>query len=255
MIAHRCNGFGLPENSLKAFRAALAAPVDGIEFDVRLTKDRKWVAIHDPFLKNEERRVMRIHERLYSQLKNDVTPLDTLLALFAAYPKSELFIDVKDVGEEKQIIKSIRRYGLLENARIIAWEPEVLRRVHARDPEVKIGMSFVPMNDSLRFIRGEINRPLTKHGVLMAFNKEQSFDKLHGIGRTKHHYLVDLPTLPLYSIQPPTLLCTKRLVRRAHERGIKVYPFGVTRFNVMLARRANVDGFITNAPMRFIGRK
>jgi glycerophosphoryl diester phosphodiesterase len=50
-IAHR-GGAGLwPENTMAAFRRAIAAGTDGIELDVHLTKDGKLVVHHDESLK------------------------------------------------------------------------------------------------------------------------------------------------------------------------------------------------------------
>ncbi|MFN2614375.1 MAG: glycerophosphodiester phosphodiesterase [Actinomycetota bacterium] len=47
MIGHRGAPAAAPENTLSAFAAALAANVDGVEFDVRLTRDSRLVVMHD----------------------------------------------------------------------------------------------------------------------------------------------------------------------------------------------------------------
>ncbi len=47
VFAHRGNSTHAPENTLEAFKQAVALGVDGIEFDVRLTADRQLVVIHD----------------------------------------------------------------------------------------------------------------------------------------------------------------------------------------------------------------
>ena len=47
VIAHRGESSGAPENTLSAFKAALASGTNGIEFDVHLTKDGHPVVIHD----------------------------------------------------------------------------------------------------------------------------------------------------------------------------------------------------------------
>ncbi|MFN0094988.1 MAG: glycerophosphodiester phosphodiesterase [Dehalococcoidia bacterium] len=48
MIAHRGLHAGAPENSLGAIAAALAAGIDRVEVDVRLTRDGHLVLLHDP---------------------------------------------------------------------------------------------------------------------------------------------------------------------------------------------------------------
>lgn len=47
VFAHRGSAGTLPENTLMAFKAALAAGADGIETDVQLSRDGQLVIIHD----------------------------------------------------------------------------------------------------------------------------------------------------------------------------------------------------------------
>ena len=47
IIAHRGDVSAAPENTIPAFESALEAGADGIELDVRLTRDNRLVAIHD----------------------------------------------------------------------------------------------------------------------------------------------------------------------------------------------------------------
>ena len=51
IIAHRGASALAPENTLAAFRRALADGADGVEFDVRLTKDGEVVVFHDATLR------------------------------------------------------------------------------------------------------------------------------------------------------------------------------------------------------------
>ncbi len=51
LIAHRGASAETPENTLAAFRRALALEVDGIELDVRLTRDGVPVVFHDARLR------------------------------------------------------------------------------------------------------------------------------------------------------------------------------------------------------------
>ena len=47
IIAHRGDSGAAPENTLAAFRQAIAVGADGIEMDVRLTKDGQLTVFHD----------------------------------------------------------------------------------------------------------------------------------------------------------------------------------------------------------------
>src|SRR5215204_7777086 len=51
IIGHRGASTVAPENTMAAFREALAVGADGIEFDVRLTSDGVPVVIHDSTLR------------------------------------------------------------------------------------------------------------------------------------------------------------------------------------------------------------
>jgi glycerophosphoryl diester phosphodiesterase len=50
IIGHRGGAKIVPENSLKAIRIAKNLGIDGIEIDVRLTRDKELVVFHDPTL-------------------------------------------------------------------------------------------------------------------------------------------------------------------------------------------------------------
>ena len=50
IIAHRGDLSTAPENTLPAFQRAFAAGADGVELDVRLTRDGRLVVFHDRFL-------------------------------------------------------------------------------------------------------------------------------------------------------------------------------------------------------------
>lgn len=50
IVAHRGASHAAPENTLAAFRAALAAGAEGVEFDVQLSRDGVPVVIHDETL-------------------------------------------------------------------------------------------------------------------------------------------------------------------------------------------------------------
>jgi glycerophosphoryl diester phosphodiesterase len=62
IIAHRGSSAHAPENTLAAFRQAMADGADGIEFDVRLAKDGVPVVIHDSSLNRLARKNSRVAE-------------------------------------------------------------------------------------------------------------------------------------------------------------------------------------------------
>lgn len=259
IIAHRCRGFGHPENTFRAFRSALHSSVDGVEIDLRLTKDRKWVVTHNPGFRSEESQDLRLHQKTFRQIRNEVTALDALLATFSAFGEGKLlFLDVKDVGEEKSLLRLLHRHGVADQAIIIGWEYAILQRIHSLDPTIRIGFSYVPLHRSMKKFRASSRTPITRLNILVSVNAPENFDESTAVGHTHQHYLSELPSLPLYSIQVPGVVCSPRLVRDAHARKILVIPFfsgnaGVNNRIVASAlKRIGVDGILTDEPMRFL---
>lgn len=68
IIAHRGASVRAPENTIAAFREAIHAGADGIEFDVRLAKDGVPVVIHDPTLKRTGRVGGKVAEMTSAEL-------------------------------------------------------------------------------------------------------------------------------------------------------------------------------------------
>ena len=74
-IAHRGCHWHCFENTIQAFEAAKKGDFYGVEMDIHLTKDKKWIIHHDPdFLSNGVKHVIK-EERCDDLLK---LPLDLL---------------------------------------------------------------------------------------------------------------------------------------------------------------------------------
>lgn len=69
IFAHRGFSGAAPENTLSAFQKALKLPIEGIEFDVHLSKDDKAVVIHDETLERTTNGKGWIKDFTYDQLK------------------------------------------------------------------------------------------------------------------------------------------------------------------------------------------
>src|ERR1041384_2426876 len=68
IIGHRGASAVAPENTMAAFRKAIAVGADGIEFDVRLSRDGVPVVIHDSTLHRTAGLPQRIAEVTWSEL-------------------------------------------------------------------------------------------------------------------------------------------------------------------------------------------
>jgi glycerophosphoryl diester phosphodiesterase len=70
IIAHRGASAEAPENTLAAFRRAVALKADGIELDVQITADGVPVVFHDPGLLRLTGRRGRLAAKTWLELKN-----------------------------------------------------------------------------------------------------------------------------------------------------------------------------------------
>lgn len=69
VIAHRGYSGEAPENTLAAFKKAIAAGSDMIEFDIHFSKDRQIVVIHDEMLERTTNGLGRVSEHNLADLK------------------------------------------------------------------------------------------------------------------------------------------------------------------------------------------
>ena len=155
IAAHRGGAALWPENSLLAFRNALALGVDFVETDVHLTSDGEVVVLHDPKLDRTTTGIGAVAERRLADLAPirlraaDGTPTDegvpTLAQLLdlLAPSRVRLLLEIKvDTarrrypGIEEHVLALIRARGLSARVLIMAFEPDTLRRVRALDAEI-----------------------------------------------------------------------------------------------------------------------
>jgi len=112
IIAHRGSDGVHKENSMEAILNSLSKPyIDGVEFDIRLTKDEEFIINHDPLYKNN----------LISETKINVLKkigLDSLEdVLNKVKTKKIIMIEVKTDGKNikllsKKLHKVLKRYNL-----------------------------------------------------------------------------------------------------------------------------------------------
>lgn len=134
VIAHR--GYwetpGSAQNSLTAFIKADSIGVFGSEIDVWLTADDRLIVNHDRIFKGTDIDMERSTQR---EICNIVLPngeniptLDAYLRLVASKPNTRLILEMKSLSDlnredlaAEKIVKSLRKYGLVERTDIIAF--------------------------------------------------------------------------------------------------------------------------------------
>lgn len=135
-IAHRGCHWKCFENTLEAFKAASKGDFFGVEMDIHLTKDKKWIIHHDPdFLSNGQKHIIK-KEKFADLVK---LPLDNEWHYEAYMPSLEEYLEVmKDSGKRpiieikpknpsfhqlRKMVKIVRRYFELSQVDFIAFYP------------------------------------------------------------------------------------------------------------------------------------
>jgi glycerophosphoryl diester phosphodiesterase len=134
-LAHRGDWRRERENTIAAFRAALAVPAcDGLEFDVRRSADGVPVICHDVSLERVQRRPERVDALTAAELADlDVPTLAEVLEAVGRRP----FLDVELKGDPGPAVVEVltrARGPDLEGAVVSSFDGAALERVHRLRP-------------------------------------------------------------------------------------------------------------------------
>jgi len=156
VAAHRGGAALWPENSLLAFRSALALGVDALELDLHLTADGEVVVLHDPTLERTSTGRGAVRDATLADLASvrlktpegaataeRVPTLAQVLDL-VAQSSSELLPEIKlDAhrqrydGIEEKVLALIRARGLLARTTIQAFQGDTIRRLRELEPAAR----------------------------------------------------------------------------------------------------------------------
>jgi glycerophosphoryl diester phosphodiesterase len=141
VIGHR-GAAGLElENTLKSIKRALHLGVDGIEVDVRLTKDRLLVLSHDEHLSRISDSSAKINDLTYAELSKiplengDRIPL--LSEVLEHLKNTEIIIELKDSNVIKELFDVIDKFKNLDIT-ITSFKREELIELKKLRPEQRI---------------------------------------------------------------------------------------------------------------------
>ncbi|GAB4300799.1 MAG: hypothetical protein Kow0090_16310 [Myxococcota bacterium] len=144
ICAHRGMRGEWGENTMEAFRAAVAAGADMIEFDVRRTACGKLVVHHDPAIGAGElgKPISTIGYEELNEIAKEmgfrVPLLREVLSEFG--DKTLLDIELKDVGYEREVIREALSIISPERFVITSFNDETVKRVKEIAPEVRTGL-------------------------------------------------------------------------------------------------------------------
>ena len=163
IIGHRGASAVAPENTTAAFREAIAVGADGIEFDVRLTRDGIPVVIHDSTLRRTGGLRHRVAELTWTEISkvdvgswfgqtfaNETVPsLAELFTLFQSN-NSTLYLEMKSDSTSDQrplaeaCVRAIEEHSLRERVIVECFQLPALTILKEIDPEIKTVALFEP---------------------------------------------------------------------------------------------------------------
>ena len=156
-FAHRGFSGNYPENTMLAFRKALEAGCEGMEFDVHLTKDGELVIIHDEAIDRTSGQHGLVKDMTYQELcRVDFSYRYAGLVPFQRIPTlREYFELVKDLdicsnielktgvyeypGIEQAVYDLIREYHMEDKVIISSFNHHSVMRMKAIDPRIPCG--------------------------------------------------------------------------------------------------------------------
>ena len=221
-IGHRGAAALAAENTLPSFRAALAAGVDLIEFDVISGPDGELVVAHS-----------------IPELQPDTPTLDDVLRFFVdEAPETGVHIDLKHAGREQDVVEALHRFDLVERSfvsSVFLGTARRLAKVGGPPAGVTIPRAVLGISDEgrgafiarlgLKLLR--LATPLLVRPLLAV---------THADAVVMHHSLV-----------------TASSVRAVHSRGAPVVTWTVDdRDELARVVEAGVDAVVTNDPRLFV---
>lgn len=163
IYAHRGASVEHPENTLRAFRHALAVGVDGIELDVHATADRIPVVIHDRDIRRTTNGVGYVDEiplaRLETFYAGDGERVPTLAEVLALVGNAaQLDIEIKVRGIERAVLEVLAEYRAVTWA-ISSFDWNTLRTVRRLDAVAELWPLTEHVDDDLVAIAAELASP------------------------------------------------------------------------------------------------
>lgn len=152
-IAHRGDVEYGVENSLEALEGALKNKADYVEMDIVMTKDNKFVVLHDFNLK----RLAGINKNIYDMNFDEVVGLEikqggfkSHIPSFEEYVKRskeldvKLLVELKPHGKEPDnyvdlVIQELKRLGIDKKYKVMSLNKDVMVELNKKEPDIDTG--------------------------------------------------------------------------------------------------------------------
>lgn len=186
IIAHRGSNLKAPENTVSAVKQAWLDGADGVEMDIRLTSDKKVVAIHDENTKRTTGEDYTVRNctfnflrRLSCKYHDDNDKIPSLEEIIGATERGkELFLEIK-CGKEilnplKKVLQNLFHFQTTR-LNIISFLPEVLIDIWNSFPKINtfklIDLNLNPNLSYIEAVNDAVKNRITGLGISGEFYK------------------------------------------------------------------------------------
>lgn len=223
-IAHRGASKRKLENSPAAFKEAIRMGADFFELDVRATKDKKIIVMHDETLERISNGKGRIKDLTLKEIKifslknkEKIPTLEEVLKLIKKPGiKTKIIVEIKEEGMENELVKIVKKN--LSKVILISNISKAVQRCKNLLPKVKTGTLIFERGLSIEQM---INKALENKSEIV---------------------------LPRYNEIKKIL---KILIREAHKNKLKVITWTVDKKrDIKKLKKSGIDGIASNYPER-----
>ncbi len=211
LCAHRGFNTVAPENSMPAFGAAVALGAEEIEFDLWSTKDGVLVSCHDSNLDRVSNGTGNVYEHTYEELlKLDfgiksgekfkglkIPTFEEILKKFAGRVIMNIHVKIWDANFDnpmiEEIVALIRKYDCEKHIYFMTTNDEIIKRVTAHAPDLKICVGWDGNKDPLSIVNRAIALGAYKVQLFKPYFNQESVDKAHEYGILCNVFYADDP--------------------------------------------------------------
>lgn len=193
VIAHRGASSSQLENTLAAFRAAVAQGADGVELDVHATLDGEIVVHHDPSIMGLPIAQARLGDLSQLRLLNG-EPLPTLADALTVLGNLKVFVEVKvlDPRWDGRLLEVLDGGPNRAGYAVHSFAFHVVRRLREQRPDLPTGvLSEVPTRDPKRTLEDANAQTLWQERSTL---DEELVRTVHELGDTIIAWTVDNPS-------------------------------------------------------------
>ncbi|MCL2217734.1 MAG: glycerophosphodiester phosphodiesterase [Defluviitaleaceae bacterium] len=190
ILAHRGASYDMPENTMEAFRLAMAQGADGFELDVHLTADGHIVVTHDEVLERVstgagnvcDYELEALRKLSFSKLHPGLPPclIPTLAEVYELVAGTGLIVNVELKTSRflypqlsEKLIALEREYGMTRRVIYSSFNHYSLVAIKKIDPQAKIGLLYMEnLVDPWAYAKHLNAAAIHPHFPVLQFNPE-----------------------------------------------------------------------------------